>query len=200
MEILLVEDHALVREGIAHMLQCLDDNVHIWPIASGDEAIAQLARQTMDLVLLDLNLPGIDGFTTLNRMVKLAPATPVVILSAMDNPLARARCLKDGARAYMNKTISSDDMLHTLRCVLRGEHMATSSQASIEINQAEHITQRQRKILQMLQQGMRNKEIAYHLGISDATVKVHIREILRLLHVNNRYAAVCKADQLGLLV
>jgi len=188
-----------MREGIAQMVNHLGDGVHIWQAASGDEAMEQLGRQSMDLVLLDLNLPDMDGFAILHKMLKQAPAMPVVILSAVDNPVASARCIADGARAYVNKSMSTDDILHILRSVLQGKRMVNHSPATRDIEYAQSISPRQRQMLKMLQQGMRNKEIANAMGISESTVKVHTRAISRLLHVNNRHAAVCKAAQLGLL-
>jgi len=199
MNILIVDDHELVREGVVQLLKQLGDNIHIWQAASGIEALEQLSQHTMNLVLLDLKLPDMDGFTILDAMLKHSPSMPIVIFSATDNPIAQARCIAEGACAYVNKTTPSAEMLNILQSILRGGYQSEGSKLAKDVARTKKVTPRQKEILQMLKHGLRNKEIATMLNISEATVKVHIRTVTQLLHVNNRHAAVCKAEDLGLL-
>jgi len=202
MNILVVDDHALVREGIALMLKRMDVNVRVWEIDRGEEAISLLQERPMDIVLLDLDLPGMDGFHVLKRILELAPSTRVAILSALDHPLTAQRCMRAGARGYLKKSMPMDALLQALRAILNDEAPASAgydANASSRFANAERITQRQQEVLRLLQHGLRNKEIADKLNITEATVKVHIRAICRLFRVNNRHAAIDHARAMGLL-
>jgi len=202
MNILVVDDHALVREGIVLMLKRMGGNIRAWEADRGEQAISLLQDHPMDLVLLDMDLPGMDGFHVLKRILKLAPSTRVVILSALDHPLMAQRCIRAGARGFLKKSMPTDNLLQALRAILNDEVTVLAgddANASSRLDEADHITQRQQEILRLLQHGLRNKEIARKLGITEATVKVHIRAICRLFHVNNRHAAIDHARAMGLL-
>lgn len=202
MDILVVDDHALMREGIALMLRRLSGSVHVWEVERAEEALSMLGTHHMDLVLLDLNLPGMDGFQALEQIVNLAPLTRVAILSALDHPVTAQRCLRAGAHGFLNKNMSMNAMLETIDRILHGEETAARDydvNTASWLPRAESITPRQREILRLLRHGQRNKEIARELDIGEATVKVHIRNICRLLHVNNRHAAIEQAHLLGLV-
>jgi len=202
MDAMVVDDHALLREGIALMLKRMGGNVRVWEADRGEQAISLLQDRPMDLVLLDLDLPGMDGFHVLKRILDLAPSTRVAILSALDHPLTAQRCIRAGARGFLKKSMSTDALLQALWAILNDEAPASAgndANASLRLTEAERITQRQQEILHLLQHGLRNKEIASKLGIKEATVKVHIRAIFRLFRVNNRHAAIDHARAIGLL-
>jgi len=202
MDAMVVDDHALVREGIALMLRRMGGNVRVWEVGRGEQAIELLQDRPMDLVLLDLDLPGMDGFHVLKRMLDLAPSTRVAILSALDHPLTAQRCMRAGARGFLKKSMPTDDLLQALRAILNDEAPASAeydANASSRLTDVERITQRQQEILHLLQHGLRNKEIARKLNITEATVKVHIRTICRLFRVNNRHAAIDHARAMGLV-
>jgi len=203
MDAMLVDDHALVREGIALMLKRMGGNVRVWEADRGEQAISLLQDHPMDLVLLDLDLPGMDGFHVLKRILDIAPSTRVAILSALDHPLTVQRCMRAGARGFLKKSMPMDALLQALRAILNDEAPAASAgydaNASSRFTDSERITQRQQEVLRLLQHGLRNKEIASKLNITEATVKVHIRAICRLFRVNNRHAAIDHARAMGLL-
>jgi len=202
MDAMVVDDHALMREGIALMLKCMGGNVRVWEADRGEQAISLLQDRPMDLVLLDLDLPGMDGFHVLKRILELAPSTRVAILSALDHPLTAQRCMRVGARGFLKKSMPMNALLQALRAILNDEAPASArydANASSRLIDAERITQRQQEILRLLQHGLRNKEIARKLNITEATVKVHIRAICRLFRVNNRHAAIDHARAMGLL-
>jgi len=199
MDILIVDDHELVREGVAQLVKHLDAVVTVWQASSGVEALEQLSKHAMNLVLLDVHLPGMDGFEILPAILKHSPSTPIVILSAVDNPMVQARFIHEGACAYVNKNMPSKEMLELFQTILQGDYQSIDLMLKKDVTCLQKVTPRQREILTMLKRGLRNKEIAVALNISEATVKVHIRTVTHILCVNNRHAAVCKAEELGLL-
>jgi DNA-binding NarL/FixJ family response regulator len=206
-KILVADDHAMFRDGLRYALASLDDDVEILEAKDCAEALALVgSHPDLDLVLLDLAMPGMDGLAGLHALRARRPAVPVVILSGSEEPADARRALDRGAMGFIPKSSSSSVMLGALRLVLSGgvylppaflEHFQTgrtlSGAPSIETL---GLTPRQHDVLRLLGKGQSNKEIARVLGLAVGTVKLHISAILRALGVGSRTRAVIAAARL----
>ena len=202
-KILLADDHALFREGVKQLLARLHPHVLVIEAANGAEVLhAARAQQDFDLVLLDLAMLGVDGFTGLAAFRTHAPSTPVVVLSASEDAADVRAALDGGASGFISKSSSSEVILGALRLVLAGGvyvpptllggHNAVAAKADIDA-----LTPRQRDVLALLAQGLSNKTIGGTLGLSEATVKQHVSAILKTLNVANRMQAVIAGRRLS---
>lgn len=213
MYILLVDDHTLFREALLHVLNQLDTQIVVFEAANAEEA-AQLIFHTrnLDLVLLDIDLPGVDGLTALPGLRELAPTVPIVVLSGSETPQHVKLALDNGAVGYIPKSCSCHEMLSALHIVLQGDvyipprllgklgEGALSLAASCNNNPAQALlTARQIEVLELMARGLPNKSIANTLNLAEGTVKLHVAAILRALGVGNRTQAVMEASRLGLV-
>ncbi len=218
MRLLVVDDHALFRYGLAHVLRRLDDEVAIYEAGSCEEALTLIAsHDDFDLVLLDLALPGMGGFAGLNSLRERFPRLPIVVLSGSEDAGDMERALRVGALGYIPKSSSSQVMLSALRLVFAGgiylppsllqpsegtaglarKCDALDSPGSAAGGNVD-LTARQREVLALLADGKPNKLIARALHISEGTVKTHVATIFQVLKVNNRTEAVRAAQRLQL--
>ena len=177
--------------------------------ANSFESLQELVdeHQEVDLVLLDLHMPGVSGFAGLIYLCKRYPSVPVVIISATEDPLVIKRALEHGAAGFIPKSSSIETITDAIGQVLMGEIWAPDSvQANLpgnnvsELALAERMTQltpQQFKVLMMMSQGLLNKQIAYELSVSEATIKAHVTAIMSKLGVSNRTQAVLAANQLS---
>jgi len=212
--ILLADDHTLIRENLRDFLQTLDTDVSIFEAATLQEAEETASRQSsLDLIILDLMMPGMNGLKGIQHMVEKYTGIPVVILSGsviQENILG---ALDFGARGFIPKTIGGKAMLSALRLILSGEtYVPTQALAGAgerlgdetiskeEGNQAgplKDLTDRERDVLSLLVKGHPNKIIARELGLKEVTVKVYLQAVYRKLGVSNRAQAVGTALGLG---
>jgi len=204
MKILIADDHAMFREGIQHVIKDLAEHVEILE-ASNSEAALQHARQhsDIDLVLLDLNMPGKNGFAALDIFCEQYPTLPVVILSGSNLRSVVQRALDNGAMGFISKESSGSTMLNALRLVLSGEIYVPSSLVGHDNKQSngqgsETLTPRQLDVLALLVEGCSNKIIAKRLGLAESTIKMHVTAIFRELNVNNRTQAAKAVENLGI--
>ncbi len=208
MKILVADDHALIREALRHVLGQLAAGVNV--IEAADSAAAlRLAGEhaDLDLVLLDLNLPGVGGFAVLSELRAAHPALPVVVLSAMDEQRSIAETFARGALGFIPKTGSNAVMLGALRLVLAGGQYlppglistlaATDRSRSAPLTVADlGLTARQHQVLALLAQGKSNRHICRELGLAEGTVKIHVTAILKAFNVTNRTQAVVAFNRL----
>lgn len=217
MRILLVDDHALFREGMSHVLKNMPEAPEVFEAGSADEGLF-LAQEKgpFDLVLLDLHLGESDGFTVLARLHHNYAELAVIVLSASEDFQDAKRSLDLGAMGYIPKSATSQIMLGAIRLVLSGgiylpplllSQWHNSASPAINRNSqqrdssmdTESITSRQHDVLRLLAVGKSNKEIARDLGMAEGTVKIHITAIFRALAVVNRTQAVLSAKKMGLV-
>ncbi|WP_269532192.1 response regulator transcription factor [Chitinimonas sp. BJYL2] len=211
MRVLLIDDHALFRDGLAALLQRLDEGVAVTGVGNCNEALACLAQDALpDLVLLDLELAEESGMTGLARLQSHYPGLPVVVVSGHDEPAVILRAIGDGAMGFIPKSVQTEVMIAALRLILAGgiyvptEVLMSGSgrplpaPARAVSPEDLGLSPRQAQVLQRVLQGMSNKQICRDLDISTATVKSHISAILRLLNVTTRTQAVIEASRLGL--
>jgi DNA-binding NarL/FixJ family response regulator len=216
MKILVVDDHALVRAGLRHVLQELDDaGVEVLEAGSGSAAFALADEHPdLDLVLLDLNMPDMGGIDALDELGRRHPDIPVVVLSGVDDLDSMRAGFDHGAAGFIHKSALSDVLVSAIRLVFSGgvyvppqmlEHseMAAPTLSAQHLlgsggNPALNLTERQQEVLQLVLQGKTNKEICRTLSLAEPTVKVHVSAILRILGVQSRTQAVLAATRLGI--
>lgn len=216
MRILLVDDHTLFREALLHVLRRFDSTAVVIEASTAREALHLVAHyHDLDLILLDLALPGSNGLTVLPEIHALRPAVPLVILSASEEPTAVRQALEVGAMGYIPKSSSSHEMIAALHLVLVGEvyvppallaaleALETSSvqgtTPATEERAVDGLTPRQVEVLRLMGQGLSNKGICRRLNLAEGTVKLHVTAILRTLNTCNRTQAVIEAARRGLI-
>ncbi|MBI2307180.1 MAG: response regulator transcription factor [Rhodocyclales bacterium] len=213
LKLLVIEDHALVREGLVQTLLQLDGEVEVKEAADCEGGCAILGNaDDFDLVLLDLALPGIDGLTCLGLFRQRYPSLPVVIVSAYDDAHTVTRALKAGAAGFVPKAYSGDRLLDALRKVLDGtifvpeQTLPASQGVGLSVPSAAKgvspdeigLTGRQADVLGLMVKGSSNREIADLLGLSEGTVKIHITAIFKALGVTSRTQALVAVARKGI--
>lgn len=205
LKLVVIEDHALVREGLLQALRGLDDEVVALGAADADAGLELLSgNDDADLVLLDLMLPGTSGMALLGVLRKRFPAIPVVILSALDDAATVTRALRQGAAGFVPKSSSTEVMIQALREVLAGEvylppklRDATARESGRTRTVADRygLTPGQMRVLELLTQGKTNRQIAEMLAVTEGTVKIHVSAIFKAMNVTNRSQALLLAKQ-----
>lgn len=208
MKILVVDDHALVREGLRQVLKGLEDDVEVLEAATCARAFEQAELHAdLDLVLLDYHLPDMTGLDALDVFARQHPELPIIMLSGSINQRVARQVLNKGAVAFLTKSGLSDELLSVIRIIMAGEvyvppeFMTSSLHGHLNGTGTElpapNFTPRQEEVLQLLLDGYANKEIGKMLGLSDETVKNHVTAILRGFDVNNRTQAAVAASRFG---
>jgi two-component system, NarL family, nitrate/nitrite response regulator NarL len=205
-KIVLADDHVLVRSGMVLLLRELAQDTCVYEAADFPAALALIGTHPdCDLALIDLNMPGMNGFEALDQIAQQAPTVPVVILSGSENAEDMRRVLDHGAMGYIPKSESAPVILNALRLVLAGgvyvPPVLVRNQRSAAVNNTPGtplLTPRQLDVLAHVIEGMSNKAIARALGLSEATVKAHVGSIFKTLNVSNRTQAARVAESCGL--
>ena len=222
LKILIVDDHALVREGLRQVLKGLDEAVEVLDAPTCARAFAHADAHTdLDLVLLDYHLPDMDGLTALGVLRQSHPELPVFVLSGSASPQIMNQVMARGAAGYMTKASMSEELLVALRLVLNGdvylpadfangEALNSNSRAPMQAapslgvaatppseGVANQFTTRQIEVLQLLLDGLSNRQISEHMGLSVDTVKDHLGGIMRTMGVQTRTQAVLAAGRYG---
>jgi DNA-binding NarL/FixJ family response regulator len=207
MNVLLIDDHALFREGLKFLLRSLDAALAVDEAGNCAKALEHAAARSYDLVLLDLKMPGVDGLDALAALRDAIPAAPLVVLSGEDNAAVVRAAIERGAMGFIPKSSTPEVLIQALRLVLaRGVYLpptvldaagpATAPPAASQALCA--LTPRQTDVLRCVIQGKPNKIIARELDVSESTVKAHLSSVLRALGAHNRTEAVYAAAKLGL--
>ena len=207
LKLLAIEDHALVREGLLQTLGKLEPGIVCIGAQDAEEGLRLLeldGSDSYDLCLLDLMLPGLNGMGCLGVLRKRYPAMPVVVISALDDPVTVARAMRAGASGFVSKSSSGEEMLAALRQVLAGEvYLPTwlrdlsmeRRRRSRTLEERYLLSTAQMRVLEPLIQGKTNRQIAELLGLTEGTVKVHVSAILKALNVSNRSQALLAVRQ-----
>lgn len=193
--ILVVDDHPLFRDGFAHMVRVLRPRWTLQFADSAAEALARLKSMPPDLAIVDVGLPGDDGFTLIKAIAQVS-AVPQILISGRDDAAVRTRARACGARSFIAKTEDPDTITRTIDAVLRGGTVFDASTAGGGIPS---LTARQAEVLMLLAEGYGNKEIRHRLDIAERTVRAHLTELFQLLGAHSRMQAVLRARELGLI-
>lgn len=199
--LLLVDDHFVVRSGLAASLELEDDLKVVGEVDRGEDAIAGFDRLSPDVVIMDLQLPGLSGIEATRSLLAQHAQARVLIFSTFARDDEVAAALRAGASGYLQKSASREELLNAIRTVARGERSLPpelDQRLRVVLSEAE-VTPREREILHLITQGKANKEIAADLGISEDTVKQHVSRILQKLRVNDRAQATAEAIRRGLV-
>jgi DNA-binding NarL/FixJ family response regulator len=207
-EVLIADDHPLFRDALRRaVLRAIPDaTLHE---ADSVESVQQLIEQfpDADLMLLDLHMPGARGFSTLAFIRGQHPSLPIIVVSAHEESTVMRRAIAHGASGYIPKSVSVDVIVGAVRSVLDGDVWLPQSMSSVDAalpsDEAQvaariaELTPQQFRVLSMIAEGLLNKQIAYELGVSEATVKAHMTAIMRKLGVTNRTQVALLANQLS---
>jgi DNA-binding NarL/FixJ family response regulator len=208
--IVLVDDQTLVRQGIRSLLQLAGDITIVGEAGDGDEALSVISREKPDVVLLDVRMPKKNGLDVLRELKNTTTVPPIILLTTFDDDEALLAAVRAGAKGYLLKDVSLEQLTEAIRAVaaggtvirpavtervLRGlEHMPRDFEA---LSPPDPLTKREIEILRLMAGGYSNREIADALGTAEGTVKNHTSSILSKLGVRDRTRAVLKALELG---
>jgi len=206
--LVIADDHPLFRGALREAVVGLIEHAEIAEAGSFDDVAKLLEKDSeVDLILLDLTMPGVRGFSGLMFLRAQYPSVPVMVVSANDDPAVIRRCMDFGASGFISKTLGIEQMREAVRRVLDGEvwtppdvDLAGGADAETAALMARlaTLTPQQVRVLMMLSEGMLNKQIAYELSVSEATVKAHVSAILQKLGVDSRTQAVIAAAKIAL--
>jgi NarL family two-component system response regulator YdfI len=211
--VMITDDHLIVREGLRLILETADDLEVVGEAVDGAECLRLVPELQPDVILMDLQMPRMDGITAIGHLRSEHPQIAIVILTTYNEDDLMIRGLQAGARGYLLKDSSRENLLDAIHAAVKGETLlkpeilarvlasqSTPKPAASAVAQAEStLTEREREVLQAASRGERNKEIAYKLGITERTVKAHLQSIYQKFGVDSRAAAVAIAAQRGLL-
>jgi two-component system nitrate/nitrite response regulator NarL len=214
-KVLLIDDHTLFRAGLEDLLTRRGIRV-VAAVGSGDEGLIAATNLSPDIVLLDMRMPQMDGLSVLRQLRKNTPDLRVVMLTTSSNENDLVEALRSGARGYLLKDIEPDELVVALREIVAGKTVVAPELAPVLArvvqggearsnenkiaNPFSELTPREYEILTLLAEGQSNKVIARNLGISDGTVKLHVKAILRKLNVSSRITAAVMAVEYGIRV
>lgn len=197
-KLLLVDDHPMLRRGLADLLSLEHDVKVTGEASNGQEALDYLAKNTVDLIVLDHNMPILNGIETLKKIRELEISGKVLLFTVSDNSKDVQDALHLGVDGYLLKDMEPEDIISHLRKILRGELVISPALAPIlaqAMRKPAHndenfeLTEREMQVLQMIAEGMSNKMIGNKLGIAESTVKVHVKHILGKIGLRTRVEA-----------
>jgi DNA-binding NarL/FixJ family response regulator len=194
-EVLLVDDHQLVRSGLASLLSTTDDLRVVGEAADGHQAVRLVEELTPDVVLMDLSMPGMDGVRATREVLAVRPSTAVVVLTSFADQRRVADALAAGAIGYLLKDCEPQEVLAGVRAAAAGHAPIDPRVARALLpggagrGPAELLSQRELEVLRLVSQGLANKQIGRRLGISERTVKVHLGNVFKRIGVSDRTSA-----------
>ena len=199
--VLIADDHPMVRRALSEsLLQSFGESFEVLEAGSVGSAREVLSGTSVDLLLLDLSMPGMDGARSLQALRRDFPSVPILVVSAIEEPQIMRQTMELGAAGFLPKSSPFSAITDAVRAVLAGElwfpdHGTTEMPRELPARIAE-LTPQQRCVLELVCQGKHNKEIATELGVTEATIKAHVTQILHKLGVRSRTQAALLARQL----
>jgi RNA polymerase sigma factor (sigma-70 family) len=200
--VLCADDHRIVREGISLIISQQPDMEVTGAATSGEECLAMFRRRRPDITVMDLQMAGMNGVDAIKAIRKEDPEAKVIVLTMYIGDEDIHQALTAGARAYLYKNTISDDLLRVIREVHRSQEPIISAEIQARLDERAgrpRVTPREVEILELISQGLRDKEIAEAIGISENTVYVHVKNILAKLGARDRTAAVRAAMRRGII-
>jgi two-component system NarL family response regulator len=197
--ILCVDDHHLIRDGLALIINRQPDLTVVATAATGEQAVALFRQHQPDVAVVDLQLPTMSGLEAVRVIRTETPDARIIVLTVRDDDESIYQALQSGAAAYLLKDTLSDDLIRVIREVYGGCYTPSGTIEARLVERAArpHLTPRELEVVDLMAQGMRNKEIAASLGLSEQTVQVHVKNIFAKLKVSDRGSAINTARQHG---
>ena len=199
--VLCVDDHRLMREGVARIVGVHADMEVVGGASNGEQAVAQFVEQRPDVTLMDLQLPVVNGIEAIRRIRQIDPSARIVVLTMYEGDENIHRAFDAGAMGYVLKDAIPDDLIHVIREVHAGRRVIGPDiqRALAQRATQRTLTVREQQVLELLATGMRNKEIASALGITADTTGAHVKSIYAKFGVHDRTAALAEAIRRGLI-
>jgi DNA-binding NarL/FixJ family response regulator len=204
LRLVVADDHPIVRAGIVGLLETADGVEVVAQAGDGEEAVAAAVEHRPDLVLLDLQMPRMDGVEATRRILQDAPGVRVLVLTTYESDESILRAIEAGASGYLLKAAPEEEILAGIRSVAAGgvalaPRMAALLVSRMQAPAAPTLSPREAEVLELVAEGLSNPEIARRLFLSEATVKTHLLHVFEKLEVSDRTRAVTRAMELGLL-
>jgi DNA-binding NarL/FixJ family response regulator len=202
--ILIVDDHPLVRRGLAELLNGVSDMTVVATASDGEEAVAHVVEDRPDIVLMDVSMPGMTGIEACRRLLTAVPGTRVVMLTSFANRDVVVESFDTGAAGYLLKDADPVELINGIRAAARGDAPVSPRVARQLLEDRarrrplDDLTPRERDVLQLLARGLSNKQIAWRLGINEKTVKAHLSNVFDRLDVDDRTQAALWAQKHGI--
>jgi DNA-binding NarL/FixJ family response regulator len=201
--VIVADDHAVVRQGLAGLIDAAEDMTVVGSVADGAEAVALAREHRPDVVLMDLQMPGVDGVAATRRLLEEAPGVQVLVLTSFSDTDRIVSALDAGAVGYLLKDAEPAEILDGVRAVARGEsplHPRAARQLLLARSAAPRVelSAREKEVLRLVVDGLANKQIARRLGISERTVKAHLTSTFQRIGVTDRTQAALWAQRNGL--
>jgi DNA-binding NarL/FixJ family response regulator len=208
--VLIVDDHALFRDGLRAMIDATEEIILVGEAGSGQEAISLASELQPDVILMDIQMPGIDGIEATRQIITMSPHISILVVSMLEDDYSIFAAMRAGAKGYILKGAKHTDILRAIKVVTDGEAIFSPGIA-IRLMEYFHkmqpvvpkqvfpeLSEREREVLQLISQGLKNAEIAERLYLSPKTVRNHVSNILSKLQVVDRTEAAIRAKQAGL--
>jgi len=200
---MIIDNYPMLQAGLCALLRSRFEGAQCMTCSSLEEAIDSLNKQTPNIIFVDLSLPGMQGVQAIKHLHHAYQGIPVVVFSASQESGIKQRCMEAGAAGFLSKLKSEHHITDVIQNILENKayysqiHLASSRERQFQLKYAQSLTKRQKEVLQLMHTGRQYKQIAFELGCSENTIKVHSRGIFSALAVNNRQQAVDKALRLG---
>ena len=210
LRILVADDHPLFRSGLRALLGAVSETIVVGEATTGEEAVVLAAELQPDLIVMDLHMPGVSGIEATRRVLDRSPDVGVLVVTMFEDDHSVFAAMRAGAKGYMLKDADEEDILHAIRAVGKGEAIFspavarrvmdffTGARRTVPVRSFPELTDREREVLDLIAQGLRNPEIAAHLYLSPKTVRNHISNIFAKLQVADRAQAIVRAREAGL--
>ena len=201
--VLVADDHPLFRQGVIDVLSAEADILVISEAATGEDALRK-ARETLpDLIVIDLDMPGKGGVATIKDLAAECPASGILVLTVSEDPVHLMEALRNGAKGYVLKGVSAPGLIHAVRVVLGGDAYVSPALAGAMLYEMTHgaddpvdtLSEREREVLELLADGLTNKEIGERLFLAEKTVKHYMSNVLQKLHLRSRVEAALLAQR-----
>lgn len=196
--VMCVDDHIVVRVGLSTIINQQPDMQVVAHASDGGEAVQQFRKHRPHVVLMDLRLPGTDGFQATKAIRQVDPGARIIVLTMFEGDEDIRRAVEAGASAYLLKDTLADNLVHVIRAVHQGGKVFPAH-APGGANKGQMLTRREEEVIRMLGKGMRNREIAAAFGISEDTIQAHMRSIFAKLEVHDRTTALTVALRRGIV-
>jgi len=196
--VLCVDDHIVVRVGLSTIIDQQPDMKVVAHAADGEQAVQEYRKHRPSVVLMDLRIPGMDGFQATRAIRQVDPAARIIVLTMFEGDEDMRRAVEAGAAGYLLKDTLADNLLRAIRTVHQGGTLLPAAEP-LTGHKGQVLTRREEEVIRLLGKGMKNRDIAAALGISDETIQAHMRSIFLKLEVHDRTTALAVALRRGIV-